>query len=56
MKNEALTIVPYQGPTFERGETTTAIDYILLDREHISDLGQTDILDRELIQSDHHIL
>ena len=55
-KNEALAIAPYQGPTFERGETATAIDYILLDREHANDLGKTTILNRELIYSDHHIL
>ena len=55
-KNEALTIAPFQGPTFERGESKTAIDYILMDREHINDLGQTDILKIERIYSDHHIL
>ena len=38
------------------GETTTAIDYILLDRERANDLGRTTILNRELIYSDHNIL
>ena len=43
---QAMAIAPFQGPTFERGESRTAVDYILTDRQNFKDITQTDIWDR----------
>ena len=55
-KKQAFSLVPYQGPTFERGDTKTAVDYILLEREHFHKLRSADILSRQYVHSDHNIL
>ena len=55
-KNQSLSITPFQGPTFERGTIKTAVDYILLERESYDKMRNMDILDRQYISSDHHIL
>ena len=51
-----MTIIPFQGPTFERGEASTAIDYILTPSAERHKLENTEIIDRQFIRSDHNIL
>ena len=55
-KEQALAIAPFQGPTFERGECRTAVDYILLDREAYRTITETNIWSRQWVQSDHNII
>ena len=45
-KSRNLAIIPYQGPTFERGESKSAIDYILVERANYHNVANADILDR----------
>ena len=51
-----MAIAPFQGPTFERGECKTAVDYILMDRQDYKDVTSTDLWDRLWVRSDHNIL
>ena len=51
-----MAIAPFQGPTFERGESKTAVDYILMDRQDYKDITSTDLWDRLWVRSDHNIL
>ena len=51
-----MAIAPFQGPTFERGESKTAVDYILVDRQDYKDITSTDLWDRLWVRSDHNIL
>lgn len=37
-REQALAIAPFQGPTFERGDSKTAVDYILTDRQSYNDI------------------
>ena len=55
-REQAMAIAPFQGPTFERGDSKTAVDYILVDRQDYKDITQTDIWDRLWVHSDHNIL
>ena len=45
-KEHALAIAPFYGPTFERGDSKSAIDYILLNREMYNSITETNILDK----------
>ena len=37
-REQAMAIAPFQGPTYERGESKTAVYYILTDRRDFKDI------------------